>query len=125
MSPETSSRKSSRFSFDQESVLVSDSRSNSITLADATPVSSTPFILYPEITVVPEVDSIDLGDEASIWVAVVITGGLRKTTGYNRVPSTLLTPESCGTSQDRIKLGEQAVPQSLVFTGIDLVLREQ
>jgi hypothetical protein len=110
MSSETSCRNSSRFSFEQESFPSSDSRFNSTTLANPTPISSTPsFILYPEITVIPEVDSVDVGDEASIWVAVVITGVLRKTTECDRVPDTLLTLESSGMSHDGMKLGEQAV----------------
>ena len=121
MSSETSSRNSSRFSFEQESVLISDSRSNSTTFVDASPISSAPsFILYPEIIVIPEVDSIDIDDEASIWVAVVITGVLRKTTRCDRVPNT----ESSGISQDEINPGEQAAPQSVLSAVIDLVLRK-
>jgi len=85
-------------------------------------MSPTPsFILYPEISVIPEVDSVDVGDEASIWVAVVITGVLRKTTDCGRISDTLLTPENSGTSQDGMKSGEQGTTIfSLIVTDIAL-----
>jgi hypothetical protein len=105
MSSETSSRNSSRFSFEQDSVSIPDSASNPIIIADAPHMSPTPsFILYPEISVFPEVDSVDVGDEASIWVAVVITGVLRKTIECQRIPD--LAGERSGMSSSGMKSGE-------------------
>jgi hypothetical protein len=105
MFPETSSRNSSHFPFEQEIVSVPDSAPNSILIADAPCMSPTPsFILYPEISVFPEVDSVDIGEEASIWVAVVMTGVLRRTIERQRIPN--LTGEGCSRSPIVTKAGE-------------------
>ena len=108
MSSEGSSRNSSRFSFEQESVLIPESRTNSTIFADAPPTFLNPsFILYPDISVIPEVNSVDVRDGASIWVAVVITGVLRKTTDCDRIPDTLLTAETSDMIQDGMKSGKR------------------
>jgi len=122
MSSETSSRNSSCFSFEQKSVFIPDSASNSIIIADAPHMSPIPsLILYPEITVIPEVDSVDVGDEASIWVAVVITGVLRETIECQRIPD--LAGERSGMCSSGMKLGEQSEPKSSLLTLIYLALR--
>lgn len=111
ISSEMSSRNSSRFSFEQESVLIRDSRSNSAICADELPLLPTPsFILYPEITVIPEIDTVDFGDEVSLWVAVMVTGVLRKTADCDVIPDTLLTSQSSDTNQDKIASGERCKP---------------
>lgn len=108
---EASSRNSSRFSFEQESVLTRDSGSSLVISADALLLSPTPsFILYPEITVIPEVDSVDASDEASIWVAVVVTGVLQKTADCGGMPDTLLASKNSSMSQDEMTPSKQSVP---------------
>lgn len=111
-SSDASSRNSSRFSFDQESVLVSDSGSNSVTSVDTRPLlTKSPCILYPEITVIPEVDTVDFGNEVSVWVAVVVTGVLRKTVDCDMITDTLSTPKDSSTSEDEIMSGMQTEPR--------------
>lgn len=109
ISSEMSSRNSSRFSFEQESVLIRDSRSDLVTCGEELPLLPTlSFILYPEITVIPEIDTVDFGDEVSLWVAVVVTGVLRKTTDCDMTSDTPLTLQSSSTSQDTISSGKQS-----------------
>jgi hypothetical protein len=108
ISSEMSSRNFSRFSFEQESVLIRDSRSGSLRRAEEVPlVPSISFILYPEITVIPEIDTVDFGVEISLWVAVVVTGVLRKTTDYDQIADTPLTSQTSCISQDNATSGRE------------------
>jgi hypothetical protein len=113
---EMSSRNSSRFSFEQESVLIRHSRSNSVLCPNELlllPAQS--FVLYPEITVIPEIDTVDFGNEVSFWVAILVTGVLRETTNCDMIPESLLTSQSSSTSQDMISTGKQSQPRPVSF----------
>jgi hypothetical protein len=77
---EKRSLNSSRFSFepDLEGHDVANPSIKSTVSPEGGLTLRTPsFILYPEITIVPEVKSVDSGDEESIWVAVLVTGVLQ------------------------------------------------
>jgi hypothetical protein len=100
------SRNASRFSFEEESICIANSSSISVVSADApTSALTSPFILYPEIIIVPEVGSVDVCDEASIWVAVVVTGALHNTGGNSGTPDALFALDSGGIRQDGMTSG--------------------
>lgn len=65
-------------------------------LSDSTRAGTDPFILYPEITVVPEVNSVDASDGHSIWVAIIVTGVLQR----------IAENTSCGVSSRQSSLSQ-------------------
>jgi hypothetical protein len=70
----------SRSSFEPLSTNTTDVSTNSSILSDRTLDRTRPsYILYPEITIIPEVSLVDVAAEVSFWVAVTVTGALRAT----------------------------------------------
>jgi hypothetical protein len=109
ISSEATSRSSSRFSFEQDSIDIATSSNISVISAEATSVDSpSSFILYPGIAVVPEVGSVDIGHESSIWAAVVVTGVLQRTGGHSRIPHAALAPEIGCMSDDGKPTGKKS-----------------
>jgi hypothetical protein len=79
VSPEIPSLNMSRFSFEPDSADTADPRCKfRISTGRSQAALSPSFVLYPEITIVPEVRSVDARGESSLWVAVIVTGTLRE-----------------------------------------------
>jgi hypothetical protein len=69
-----------RFSFEPISTNTTDFSINSSISSDRTLDRTRPsYILYPEITIIPEASLVDVAKEVSFWVAVTVTGALRAT----------------------------------------------
>jgi hypothetical protein len=97
---ETLPRDSSRFSFEAESLDIADLGLDAMISNEPTRETVKPsFILYPDLRVVPEVDSVDASGEGSIWVAVLISGILRRAVDYASNSDTVSTNgfSECGT----------------------------
>jgi len=67
-----------RFSFEPNSIDIEDPNNFRISTGRPRVALNPSFMLYPEITVVPEVDSVDARDESSVWVAVMVIGTLKR-----------------------------------------------
>lgn len=96
----STSRSSSRFSFEESTDLINSSNMSVVSANEPASGITPSFILYPEISVVPEVASVDTSDEASIWVSVVVTAVLQRTGGYSRTLDTP-APENGHISQSK------------------------
>lgn len=94
------------FSLEQSIDTVDTSIISVVSANKPSPSPIPPVILYPEIAVIPEVDSVEANNEASIWVAVVVTGVLRSTGGPRRIPDKPLSLENSSTCQDGMTLGQ-------------------